>query len=107
MSADVVTPACTLAASNNASAASRWGADGGSGGAGSLGPVGATGLGPVGLVGGRVDVGVAVVLEDAEEPVQPDVDRGRLQHARIPGLHGDPAGVDVGQDVAVTHQHGS
>ena len=57
--------------------------------------------GQVGLVGRRVDVRVAVVLEDPEEPVEPHVDRRGLQHRRIPGLHGDPAGVDLGQDVAV------
>src|SRR4051794_10545985 len=61
--------------------------------------------GQVGLVGGRVDVGVAVVLEDPEEPVEPDVDRRRLQHLRLPGLHHDPALVDLAQDVAVAQQH--
>ena len=40
--------------------------------------------GQVGLVGGRVDVRVAVVLEHPEEPVEPHVDRRRLQHRRRP-----------------------
>ena len=68
-------------------------------------PSGSTIAGQVGLVGGRVDVRVAVVLEHPEEPVQPDVDRRRLQHRRVLGLHGDPSGVDLGQDVAVAQQH--
>jgi hypothetical protein len=62
--------------------------------------------GEVRLVGGRVDVRVAVVLEDPEEPVQPDVDGAGLQHRRVPGIHGHPPGVDLGEDVAVGQQHG-
>ena len=82
----------------------------------SLEPSGKTGLGAHPLFDGpdrcedhRVhrDVGVLGVVEDPEEPVQPHVDRGGLQHGRVPGLHGDPAAVDLGQDVAVAHQHGS
>ena len=46
-----------------------------------------------------------MVLEDPEEAVEPDVDRRRLQHRGVPGLHHDPAGVDLGQDVAVAEQH--
>ena len=42
--------------------------------------------GQVGLVRGRVDVRVAVVLEDPEEPVEAHVDRGRLQHRRVEGV---------------------
>src|SRR6476620_6259236 len=61
--------------------------------------------GQLGLVGGRVDVGVAMVLEDPEEPVEPDVDAGRLQHLRVPRIERDPAGVDLSGDVAVREQH--
>ena len=46
-----------------------------------------------------------MVLEDAEEAVEPDVDRRGLQHRGIPRLHHDPPGVDLGQDVAVAQQH--
>ena len=61
--------------------------------------------GEVGLVLGRIDVRVAVVLERAEEPVEPDVDARRLDHRGLEGLEGDPAGVELGQDVAVAQQH--
>ena len=51
-------------------------------------PSGSTIAGQVGLVRGRVDVRVAVVLEDPEEPVQPDVDRRRLHHRRVERARG-------------------
>ena len=57
--------------------------------------------GQVGLVGGRVDVRVAMVLEDPEEPVQPDVDRATAASSRHRTAPCDPARVDLGQDVAV------
>ena len=46
-----------------------------------------------------------MVLEDAEEAVEPHVDRRRLHHPRVPRIEGDPALVDLGQDVAVREQH--
>src|SRR3954451_3971918 len=61
--------------------------------------------GQVGLVRRRVDVRVAVVLEDAEEPVEPHVDTGGLDHRVVERLEGHPLGVDLGQDVAVGEQH--
>jgi hypothetical protein len=42
-----------------------------------------------------------MVLEDPEEPVQSDVDRGGLHHRGIEWLEADPARIDLGQDVAV------
>ena len=62
--------------------------------------------GQVGLLVGRVDVRVPVVLEDPEEPVEADVDAGRLDHRRVVRVEADPAGVDLGPDVAVGEQHG-
>src|ERR1051325_4027690 len=41
------------------------------------------GRGRLGLVLGRVDVRVAMVLEDSEQPVEPQVDARRLDHRRI------------------------
>jgi len=61
--------------------------------------------GNTGLVGGGVDVGVAEVLEDAEEPVEAYVDAGGLQHRGVPRVQRDPAGVDLCGDVAVGEQH--
>ena len=61
--------------------------------------------GEVGLVLGRVDVRVPVVLEDTEEAVEPDVDARGLHHVRFEGLEADPLGVDLGEDVAVGEKH--
>ena len=57
--------------------------------------------GEVGLVRSRVDVRVAMVLEDPEVPVQPDVDRRGLHHRGVEGVHRDPTRLDLGQHVAV------
>jgi hypothetical protein len=46
-----------------------------------------------------------VVLEDPEEPVEPDVDARRLHHGGLEGVQRDPLGVDLGEDVAVGEQH--
>ncbi len=61
--------------------------------------------GQVRLVGGGVDVRVAVVLEDPEVAVEPEVDARGLDHRLVVGLHGDPLRLDLGQDVAVGEQH--
>ena len=46
--------------------------------------------GEVGLLGARVDVRVAVVLEDAEAAVEPHVDARRLDHRLVVGLDARP-----------------
>ena len=46
-------------------------------------------------------MGVLVVLEDAEEAVEPDVDARRLHHLALERFESDPSGVDLGDDVAV------
>ena len=53
----------------------------------------------------RVDVGVAGVLEDAEEAVQPDVDARGLQHGRVPGVEHQPSGLQLLAQVGVREQH--
>ena len=49
--------------------------------------------GEVGLVLGRVDDGVLVVVEEPEELVEADVDAARLDHRGVPRVEPDPAGV--------------
>jgi hypothetical protein len=61
--------------------------------------------GQVGLFDGEVDVRVAVVLEDAEVPVQPEVDAGGLDQLRFVRVELDPAGLDLGLDVAIGEEH--
>ena len=55
----------------------------------------------------RVDVGVAGVLEDAEEAVQADVDARGLQHRRVPGVEHQPPGLQLLAQVDVREQHGA
>ena len=62
--------------------------------------------GEVGLLVRRVDVRVAVVLEDPEEAVDAHVDRRRLDHPLVEGLEDHASGRDLGLDVAVGEQHG-
>lgn len=57
------------------------------------------------LLDGGVDVGVAVVLEDAEVAVQPHVDARRLDQPGIVRVEPDPAGLDLGLDVTIREQH--
>ena len=52
-----------------------------------------------------VDVGVAGVVEDAELPIDADVDARRLDQIRVVGVEGDPAGVDLLADRAVAEHH--
>ena len=61
--------------------------------------------GQVGLLHRGVDVRVAVVLEHPEVPVQADVDAGRLDEFGIVGVELDPAGLDLGLDVAIGEEH--
>ena len=61
--------------------------------------------GQVGLLDRRVDVRVAVVLEDPEVAVEPHVDARGLHHAGVVRLEHDPAGIDLGGDVAVGQEH--
>ena len=54
----------------------------------------------------RIDVRVAVILEDAEEAVQAHVDAGGLDHRRVVGVEPHPSGVELGPQVAIGEQHG-
>ena len=53
----------------------------------------------------RVDVGVAGVVEDPEQVVEPDVDARRLDQAVVEGVDTQPSGGDFGADVAIGEQH--
>ena len=57
--------------------------------------------GQVRLLDRGVDVRVAVVLEDPEVPVQPDVDAGRLDQLGFIRVEFDPPGLDLGPDVTI------
>ncbi len=61
--------------------------------------------GQVVLLLGRVDVGVEVVVEDPEKPVQAHVDAGRLHQGGLEGLQRECARLDLGHEVAVGEQH--
>ena len=63
--------------------------------------------GQVVLLQRRVDVGVPGVVEDPEEPVEPDVDARGLHQRRVVGLEPEPPLGDRGLDVAVGQQHGA
>jgi hypothetical protein len=52
-----------------------------------------------------VYMGVARVVEDAEQVVQPNVHAGGLDHAVVEGIETQPAGGDLGADVAIGEQH--
>jgi hypothetical protein len=62
--------------------------------------------GQLGLVLGGVDVGVLVVVEQPEEPVDAHVDAGGLQHPGVVGVEGHSSGVELGGDVTVGEEHG-
>ena len=83
-------------------------------------PSGSTSAGQVGLLLRRVDVGVAVVVEDPEVAVEPDVDARRLDHAgrtargrrgptrsrlRGPGRRAARSILPGCAEVAADHQH--
>src|SRR5690606_40589423 len=57
------------------------------------------------LVFGRVDVGVLVVVEQAEVAVQTHVDAGRLHHRGVMRVEPDAAGCEFCSDVAVAETH--
>ena len=57
--------------------------------------------GEVGLLDGRVNMRVAVVLEDAEHPIEPDIHARGLDHRLVKGVEPDPAGGELGADVTV------
>src|SRR5580692_1775577 len=61
--------------------------------------------GQVGLFHRGVYVWIAVVLEDSEVPVQPDVDAGRLDQLRLVRVELDPAGLDLGLDITIGEEH--
>jgi len=46
-----------------------------------------------------------VVVEEPEEPVDPDVNRRWLNHGGVERLQNDPLGVNFGTNVAVGDQH--
>ena len=57
------------------------------------------------LLDRRIDVRVQVVVEDAEPPVQPDVDAGRLDQGRLERVELELPALDLGDEVAVGKQH--
>ncbi len=54
---------------------------------------------------GRVDVRIAMILEDPEVAIEADVDARRLDHVSRKGLQPDPPGGDFSLDVAIREQH--
>ena len=58
------------------------------------------------LIGSRVDVRIAMIFEDSEVAVEPDVDTGRLDQLGRVGLQGNPALIDLRSNVAIREQHG-
>ena len=50
-------------------------------------------------------MGVAGVVEDAEQVVEADVGARRLHQARIVGIDAQPLSGDFGTDVAIGEQH--
>ena len=63
-------------------------------------------VGEVGLVFGRVDERVLVVVEQPKEAVEPHVDARGLHHVEVERVEADPASVEFGPDVAIAEQHG-
>jgi hypothetical protein len=57
------------------------------------------------LLLGRVDVGVAGVVEDPEQGVEADVDARRLHQAVFERIDAQPSGIDLGSDITVGEQH--
>ena len=54
---------------------------------------------------GEVDVRMMARAEDAEPPVQPDVEARRLHAAGVERLDADPSTLDLSPDVAVGEDH--
>ena len=63
-------------------------------------------LGQLRLLLAHVDVRVAAVAEDAEAVVQVQVHARRLDRLGHVRIDDDPAGLDLGADVAVGQDHG-
>ena len=59
----------------------------------------------LGLVFGRVDVGVLVVVEQAEVPVEAHVDARGLNHLGVRRFETDAPGCQFGLDVAIGEKH--
>lgn len=59
----------------------------------------------VGLLAARVDEQVAVVLEDAEPAIEPDVDARGLDHRLVVGLEPHAPVGELRLDVAIGKQH--
>ena len=62
-------------------------------------------VGEVGLVLGRVDERVLVVVEQPEELVEAHVDARRLDHLEVERVEADAPADEFGPDVAVGEQH--
>src|SRR5215213_5890314 len=58
------------------------------------------------LIGSRIDVRIAMILEDSEVAVEADVDTGRLDQLGRVRLQGNPAPMDLRSNVAIREQHG-
>ena len=58
-------------------------------------------LGQVGLGLAGIDEGIPVVAEDPERPREVEVDRARLEIARVVRLDPDAPGLELGPDVAI------
>ena len=62
--------------------------------------------GEVGLLYGRVDMRVPVILEDSEHAIETDVHARGLDHLLVVRVEPDPAGSELGADVTVGEEHG-
>lgn len=57
--------------------------------------------GQVGLLDGRIDMRIAVVLEHPEVAVQPHIDARGLHHRRVERVNANPPGIDLGPEVLI------
>ena len=62
-------------------------------------------LGEIGLLFFDVDVGVEVIAEDAEEPVNPDIDAGWLEQRGVVRINDDPAFANESFNGAIRKNH--
>ena len=62
-------------------------------------------VGELGLILGRIDERVLVVVEQPEVPVEAHVDRRRLDHPRFVGLQPDALAIEFGPDVTIREKH--
>lgn len=57
------------------------------------------------LLLGRVDVGVASVVEHPKQAIEPDVDAGRLDQGVVERVDPQPPGGDLGPKITIGEQH--